>query len=43
MTMIPHFLTKMKNIAIFLFEDFQILDAPGSTTVFAIAERLAPG
>lgn len=33
----------MKNIAIFLFEDFQILDAAGPTTAFEIAERLAPG
>ncbi|WBO61235.1 DJ-1/PfpI family protein [Acidocella sp. MX-AZ03] len=33
----------MKTIALFLFEDFQILDAAGPTAVFEIAERLAPG
>lgn len=33
----------MKNIAIFLYEDFQILDAAGPTAAFEIAERIAPG
>ncbi|SHF28313.1 transcriptional regulator, AraC family with amidase-like domain [Acidocella aminolytica 101 = DSM 11237] len=41
--MIPHFLPPMKNIAIFLFEDFQILDATGPIAAFEIAERIAPG
>lgn len=33
----------MKNVAIFLFDDFQILDVAGPTAAFEIAERIKPG
>lgn len=32
-----------KHVAIFLYDDFQILDAAGPTAAFEIAERMSPG
>jgi transcriptional regulator GlxA family with amidase domain len=40
--MIPRFQPMTKNIGIFLYEDFQLLDACGPITAFEIAGRVRP-
>ncbi|WP_370674092.1 GlxA family transcriptional regulator [Pleomorphomonas sp. PLEO] len=42
MTVIPPFQPMTKNIAIFLYEDFQLLDASGPIAAFEIAGRVRP-
>lgn len=42
MPMIPRFRPMTKNIGIFLYDDFQLLDASGPITAFEIAGRVAP-
>lgn len=42
MTVIPHFRPMSRSIGIFLYPDFQLLDAAGPVTAFEIAGRFAP-
>lgn len=41
MTVIPHFQPMTRTIGLFLYEDFQLLDASGPVTAFEIAGRMA--